>query len=218
MKTRAMILLVIAVCILFFGLNSVAQGKTDNFIISYADASNTRGLTVSTTLNALIANVAPRFVVAYANESRYVPLVPIPAGLQTLITNVADRFVLAYANENHFESLGYPVDLIADDTPPTIISSEASSPTDDSLQIVWVTNEYTLGMVEYGLDSGVYTGTVVDDTYRTQHVITIDGLVAEETYYYRINSTDRSGNEDTSQEYSITVSTSNLLYIPMIRK
>lgn len=82
-----------------------AQGQPTGFIISNADAVAYVSTTVSTPLNGLIANVAPRFVVQYANGLRYYDLPPISSTLTALIAQVGDRFVVQYVNGLRYYTL-----------------------------------------------------------------------------------------------------------------
>jgi len=58
--------------------------------------------------------------------------------------------------------------------------------------------------VKYGTEPGNYTNNVSDSAYVTSHAIDLTGLAANTTYYYVVNSTDKSGNSDESSEYNFT--------------
>ena len=83
MNTKLALTLAIAALLLITLLPATqkAQGQTTGFIISNADAVAYVSTTVSSQLNGLIANVAPRFVVQYANGMRYYDLPPISTTL-----------------------------------------------------------------------------------------------------------------------------------------
>lgn len=194
-----------------------AQGQPkDDFVIQYADATNTLSMTSSPDLNALITNVASRFVLQYANANRYVYLVPAPAELLTLIGQVDDRFLMSYANANKFYSLTYPVDLVGDNIPPQAGIPTVTPSGFSTVKITWTTNEYTTSIIAYGIQSGVYPQNVTDSLLKKQHEIVLSGLAAGETYYYRISDTDRSGNTYQSQERSFT--SFSFMYLPLIKR
>jgi peroxiredoxin/predicted amidophosphoribosyltransferase len=80
----------------------------------------------------------------------------------------------------------------------TISNVEESQITDTGVVIIWQTDFPATGQVEYG--TGEYNQSTATDTQlSTEHSISINGLSPEETYYYRIISTDADGNEATSQ-------------------
>lgn len=58
--------------------------------------------------------------------------------------------------------------------------------------------------MKYGTEPGNYTNNVSDSAYVTSHAIDLTGLAANTTYYYVVNSTDKSGNSDESSEYNFT--------------
>jgi len=225
-----------------------ARGEPSQFVISNADAVSYITVTVSSTLNTLIAGVSPRFVidhsngmryynmtpisadlqtligqvgvrpvVQYANAMRYYSLTPISADLQTLIGQVGDRFVMQYANANRFYGLAYPVDLIGDTAPPQIAAAPTATGVGQGSVIVsWMTNEFATTVFEFGVSSGVYTQTITDTLFYKLHEVTLSGLTAGRTYYYRFRHSDRSGNPFQGAEYTFVVKVP--VYLPLVRK
>lgn len=57
---------------------------------------------------------------------------------------------------------------------------------DKTAAISWTTNSAATGRVEYGLKSGVYTYTLGTNIKTQDQTITISGLSAETTYYFRV--------------------------------
>ncbi len=89
-------------------------------------------------------------------------------------------------------------------TPPVISNVLADAITIDSADISWDTDEPADSTVEYGTASGSYTDTVSDLNLLSSHSLALSGLTSDTTYYYRVISTDESGNTATSDEYSFT--------------
>lgn len=90
-----------------------------------------------------------------------------------------------------------------DNTSPEI-SSVASTASSTSALLSWTTNEAASSQAVYG-PSTQYgaTSTVTDlSPLVTSHSVSIDGLVACATYYYRVISVDASGNSTTSTNAS----------------
>jgi hypothetical protein len=116
-----------------------------------------------------------------------------------LLIPIPDRFILQYANTNRELQLAYPTALFNDVTPPQINDVAANFGI-----ITWITDEFADSEVIYGESAGQYTQSVQDPLYVKQHEITLTGLTAGTTYYYKVRSADRSGNTFESVEYSFT--------------
>lgn len=85
---------------------------------------------------------------------------------------------------------------IADTTPP-VISSVAASGSGTSATVTWTTNESATTSVAYGTSATSLTSTATSAA-GTSHSATLNGLVANTRYYYRVTSVDPSGNSATS--------------------
>jgi hypothetical protein len=191
-------------------------GVGPRIVLQYANQLRHIGLAnVPNALQTLLDQVSPRVVVQYANTIRRVGLA-MPSELQTLLGQVSDRIVFQYANTNRQESLIYPVALFNDTTPPQV-SGITTRPTGiGSVTIAWTTDEFATSTVLYGTQPGVYPHTVSDPLYTKHHEITLTGLTVGTTYYYKVRSTDRSGNTTTSSEYSFTAQV--YVYLPLIMR
>jgi hypothetical protein len=151
-----------------------------------------------------------RVVVEYANAILRENLVAVPGQLP-----LSDRVVVEYANAILRFELLYPLELIADTVPPEITPpSEMFS--GGTVSITWTTDEFADSEVRYGGQSGQYTQTVSDPLYVKEHAIPLTGLTPGATYYYRVRSTDLSGNTSTSAEHSFTVVIS--VYLPLVMR
>ena len=93
---------------------------------------------------------------------------------------------------------------IPDTTPPFITDITTTTPTTDSVIIIWNTDEDSNSLAKYGMVSGVYTNTESDAEMVTSHFITLSGLSRNTSYYFVVNSTDASDNSDESVEYNFT--------------
>ncbi len=92
----------------------------------------------------------------------------------------------------------------ADTIAPVITDVACDTPTTNSVNITWTTNEDSDSLVKYGTVSGIYPDNESDTTMTTSHSITLTGLTPETTYYFVVNSTDASGNPAESDEGSFT--------------
>ena len=88
----------------------------------------------------------------------------------------------------------------SDTTPPTISDLENTT-TPDTATITWTTNEDSDSLVKYDTDSGApYEYNKSSDTPEQDHSIKLTGLEADTTYYFKVNSTDGSGNSIESSQ------------------
>lgn len=86
----------------------------------------------------------------------------------------------------------------ADSDPPTIDAASINAfPSDVQAIIQWNTDEGANTEVQYGTDAGTLGSTVIDNAVVTNHNITLTGLTAGTAYFFRVFSTDPSGNRST---------------------
>lgn len=86
-----------------------------------------------------------------------------------------------------------------DTTPPTMKNILATPQTDTSAIITWTTSEPSSSLVEYD-KTAAYGLSVNSNELTTNHTITLTGLEPNTEYYYRIESTDKAGNEASSAD------------------
>jgi len=90
-----------------------------------------------------------------------------------------------------------------DNTPPEISNIIATSTTATSTMITWRTDEESDSLVNYGLNKnyGVSRSPYFD---KTEHEIFLDDLLPNKQYFFRITSTDSSGNQKISNDFTFT--------------
>jgi hypothetical protein len=105
-------------------------------------------------------------------------------------------------------SISFSTNPPPDTTPPVISNVQVNSTTDTGAVITWTTDEPSDSEVQYDSASrlwGSYPWGENDASLVTSHSITLNGLEADTTYYFRVGSTDGSGNGlTTSNEMSFT--------------
>jgi hypothetical protein len=84
-----------------------------------------------------------------------------------------------------------------DTTAPEISALRAEPGADGSATISWSTNESSDSQVEYGTSPDSLTQNAADATRVTSHSVSLTGLKAGTTYYYRVSSTDEANNTAT---------------------
>jgi hypothetical protein len=120
-----------------------------------------------------------------------------------------DRIIMEAAQYNSVSNLNYPIDLVEDNLAPVITSGPlANLDEHGNATILWFTDEYSDSIVNFGRDSGVYISSISDALYAIRHELTITGLDECDTYYYQVESNDRSGNSVESDEHSFTTGNS----------
>ncbi|MBX3058199.1 MAG: fibronectin type III domain-containing protein [Anaerolineae bacterium] len=191
-------------------LNAVA----DRMTLTYGDTVRHLSLAaVPPALSTLLNAVADRIRLTYGDRVRHLPLTVVPPALQTELNAIADRFVLQYPDDNRRFTLNYPLAIIGDSTPPNIITTPQANFTGSTARITWTTNEFTTYVLQYGVSSGSYPNQVSSSLFNRQHTAVIPGLTGD-LYYYRIVSTDLSGNTSTSQEYVLEAEQN--IFLPVI--
>lgn len=91
-----------------------------------------------------------------------------------------------------------------DITAPVIAAITVPDVSDTTVTIAWTTNEKATTQVEYGTSASYGSTTPMEELLVTSHSITINGLEAEKTYYFRVKSKDATKNEtvsDTNQTF-----------------
>ena len=90
--------------------------------------------------------------------------------------------------------------------PPVILTQPTVNATKNSATITWVTDELSTSQVQYRRDDqtgsyvwGSYPSNKYNDTMATTHSVTLSGLLENRTYYFRVGSTDASGNGPDSR-------------------
>src|SRR5690348_12011427 len=98
-------------------------------------------------------------------------------------------------------------------TPPppaglTISSVTSGAVSSSGATISWTTSAAANSQVEYGTSSSYGQTTAVDSTMVASHSVVLSGLAASTQYHYRVKSTDGSGNQATSGDFTFTTSAS----------
>ena len=101
-----------------------------------------------------------------------------------------------------YEALAFPKRLIPDATSPLITNVTVTNITNNSATITWTTDEIANSVVNYGVESEIYTEIESDPLFLINHTITLTPLSPGTNYYFAVNSTDRSDNSAESSEYS----------------
>lgn len=90
-----------------------------------------------------------------------------------------------------------------DKEPPIIYNPKVQEVTASSALITWSTNEEADSLINFGLNKNY--GMVRDPFYdKTSHSILIDDLLPDTVYYFRLTSSDSSGNQVISSDYTFT--------------
>jgi hypothetical protein len=92
-----------------------------------------------------------------------------------------------------------------DSVAPVITNATSTLVTDSQALITWTTNELANSEVLYGTATGNYTLSASDSNSALNHNVVLSSLATSTIYYYKVRSTDPSGNIATStDEYTFT--------------
>lgn len=97
---------------------------------------------------------------------------------------------------------GYSAPAEADTTPPEIKNIQINDLTPFSAQLLFETDEPTVGFAEYGRAS--YDQSVGDSKFGTKHAIKLEGLRLGTLYQFRVKAVDKSGNTATQKGTDFT--------------
>ncbi len=104
----------------------------------------------------------------------------------------------AYGLDNNPTNTALSFTTQADTTAPTIISSPTvTSITDTTATISWTTDEPSNSIIRYDTTSrtwATYAGNRNDPAMVTNHSVVLTGLTDQQTYYFRVGSTDLLNN------------------------
>jgi len=96
------------------------------------------------------------------------------------------------------------------DSEPPVITNIQSDEDKTSADVSWATDEDATSRVWYSETSGFDTGGITDfvssGTLKKTHLLTINGLTASTTYYFKVESSDVFGNKKVSDEDQFTTS------------
>ncbi|HEV8345846.1 MAG TPA: Ig-like domain repeat protein, partial [Vicinamibacterales bacterium] len=106
--------------------------------------------------------------------------------------------------------IGYGVGgPLADTLPPRIANvahTVTSFPGSSEAIITWTTDKFASSQVLFGTTPGALTGSISDPALVASHSMTLRGLLANTTYYYRVRSVDDQNNTATSPSPPTTAS------------
>ena len=85
-----------------------------------------------------------------------------------------------------------------DSTPPVISNVQVNGVSDVSATISWVTDEQATSQIEYGVTAAYGSIVSENDDLAINHTVTITGLQADKTYYFRAISADTYKNRSVS--------------------
>lgn len=136
------------------------------------------------------------------------------------------KLVATYENQSVVKVVSIPrgdtlenVDItfsVVDGLPPVITDVSTQNLTENTVDIVWKTNEPSDSYVDYaaGPVGLSYTSVASDVAMVTDHKITISGLLPGRTYHYRVRSFDFERNEGVSSDYQFATPSGPAPVIP----
>ena len=240
MKTRGVFLALLALSALIGLLNLVVPAlgseEQEDFAIIGADAVSTRDVDAFTSpvpleprfiqerVDAIsLAEVQavppelplvlePRFIMERVDRIATREIHSIPGGMPT---ELQPRFILVGADTIRQVDWVYPCELVGEPDDPVITELQVIDIGTTQAIVSWATDEYTDGLLEYGLAPASYSWSAYDEGYGNAHSIMLIDLEPGTRYYYRVTSTDRCANQAISDEHSFKTLGSGI-YLPLI--
>jgi hypothetical protein len=103
----------------------------------------------------------------------------------------------------------YQASYTIDTTPPVISSVSATPAANGTATVQWATDEPSTSLVQYGTAPASLTLSSSSALLLTAHDVTLTGLAANTTYYYRVTSADGAGNSASSTVSSFVTPDAN---------
>ena len=97
------------------------------------------------------------------------------------------------------------------DATAPVISAVAATATTTGATITWTTNEASDSIVTYGTSAASLTSTASVATMVTSHSVTLSGLTAGRTYYYRVTSRNAAALSATAPATAATFATRTIV-------
>lgn len=203
-------------------LEATTNNISDRYVLYYADKLRFIDPlnALPTDWNIILEQTPVHVTMFYADKIRYVNLNAVSASLLTLFSSVPKHIVLYYADKmrNVDMQSNYPALVINDTTPPQISAVKDNAINNDTVVITWVTDDFADSTIVYGMQSGVYTQSTNSPLFVKQHTITLTQIIADIDYYYKVRSTNQSGNMSESPEYLFVVQSQKYIYLPIVLK
>lgn len=119
-------------------------------------------------------------------------------------TDIAGNVTTSATFSAHTGAIVVPVDTTA-----PVISNVLVAPGVSTTTVTWTTNELATSKLFYStvnpLEIGATTTvTVLDGSLVTSHSVSVSSLASSTVYYFKIQSSDSSGNMTTSDQFSAT--------------
>ena|SRR3990170_381881 len=92
-----------------------------------------------------------------------------------------------------------------DTTPPMFSEIKLEEAALDILEVIWKTDEPTIGRLEYGLTPDIGLSSAWTAELSTNGGILQTGLVPMQTYNFRVRVKDAAGNETVSEDKTVTL-------------
>ena len=161
-----------------------------------SNGSDTGAHSVTSTSNPFV-NSSAASLAGFALAAATAPGLALPAPYNTDILGNA-RGADGVWDRGAFEFGG-----ATSTNPPVISGLQVTSVLTGSATIVWVTDQQSTSIIQYGL-SASYGNSVTNSTLGTSHSITISNLTANTTYHYLASSANASGHLGSSSDSTFT--------------
>src|SRR2546425_3204782 len=162
-------------------------------------------MTVSASASDNVGVAGVQFKMDGVNLGAEVTLAPYSVSWNTTLATSGTHSLTAVARDAAGNTAtSAAVSMTVDNTPPLISTVSSSSIASSGALITWATNQASDSQAEYGLTTGYGSSTPLNSSLLTAHAVTLTGLLASNTYHYRVKSRDAAGNLATSADFTLT--------------
>ena len=128
-----------------------------------------------------------------------------PQGLAGLLAATIYHYRVHSLNASGTEAISSDLTFTTLAAPAPVISNiVAGSITSSAATITWSTDQASSSQVEYGTTTAYGSMTTLNQTLVTSHSQALTGLLAGTLYHYRVHSTNASGAQGISGDFTFT--------------
>ena len=197
----------------YFSLGAADPAPAISNVMAGSLSSNSATITWST-------DQASTSQTEYGTTTAYANITGVNSNLVTahsqvlsgLLASTVYHYLVQSSNANGNESISGDLTFTTPSQalpPPVISAVAAGSWTSSGAKITWLTDQASTSQVEFGKTAAYGSFTILNTALATSHSQTLSGLLSSTVYHYRIHSTNASGVQAVSGDFTFTTRSRN---------